>query len=97
MARLDLGEREDLTHIPIVAIDPADARDHDDAVWAARGRGSGQCGRLEGDRRDRRRQLLRPPRLGARQGGAQARQQRLFPRPGGADAARDALAPTSAR
>ena len=31
----DLGEREDLTHIPIVAIDPADARDHDDAVWAA--------------------------------------------------------------
>jgi ribonuclease R len=31
-----LGEREDLTHIPIVAIDPADARDHDDAVWAAR-------------------------------------------------------------
>jgi ribonuclease R len=29
------GFREDLTHIPIVAIDPADARDHDDAVWAA--------------------------------------------------------------
>jgi ribonuclease R len=28
-------DREDLTHIPIVAIDPADARDHDDAVWAA--------------------------------------------------------------
>ena len=34
VAKLDLGEREDLTHIPIVAIDPADARDHDDAVWA---------------------------------------------------------------
>src|SRR3954470_17289276 len=30
-----LGQREDLTQIPIVAIDPADARDHDDAVWAA--------------------------------------------------------------
>jgi ribonuclease R len=30
-----LGVREDLTHVPIVAIDPADARDHDDAVWAA--------------------------------------------------------------
>jgi ribonuclease R len=29
-------EREDLTHLPIVAIDPADARDHDDAIWAAR-------------------------------------------------------------
>ena len=35
-AKLDLGPREDLTDIPIVAIDPADARDHDDAVWAAR-------------------------------------------------------------
>jgi ribonuclease R len=30
-----LGSREDLTHLPIVAIDPADARDHDDAIWAA--------------------------------------------------------------
>ncbi len=29
-----LGGREDLTHLAIVAIDPADARDHDDAVWA---------------------------------------------------------------
>ncbi len=27
--------REDLRSLPIVAIDPADARDHDDAVWAA--------------------------------------------------------------
>jgi ribonuclease R len=35
VARQDLGGREDMTHIPIVAIDPADARDHDDAVWAA--------------------------------------------------------------
>ena len=35
MAKLPLGaDREDLTHVPIVAIDPADARDHDDAVWA---------------------------------------------------------------
>jgi ribonuclease R len=34
VAGLDLGAREDLTHVPIVAIDPADARDHDDAVWA---------------------------------------------------------------
>src|SRR3954470_15599975 len=36
VARLDLGQIEDLTAIPIIAIDPADARDHDDAVWAAR-------------------------------------------------------------
>ncbi len=35
VAEQPLGEREDLTGIPIVAIDPADARDHDDAVWAA--------------------------------------------------------------
>jgi len=35
-ARLPLSEekREDLTNLPIVAIDPADARDHDDAIWA---------------------------------------------------------------
>ncbi|HEX8223024.1 MAG TPA: VacB/RNase II family 3'-5' exoribonuclease [Allosphingosinicella sp.] len=35
VAGQELGKRENLTHIPIVAIDPADARDHDDAVWAA--------------------------------------------------------------
>ena len=35
VAKTDLGKREDLRHLPIVAIDPADARDHDDAVWAA--------------------------------------------------------------
>jgi ribonuclease R len=29
-----LGNREDLRDIPLVTIDPADARDHDDALWA---------------------------------------------------------------
>ena len=29
-----LGQREDLRHLPLVTIDPADARDRDDAVWA---------------------------------------------------------------
>ncbi|MCW1383386.1 VacB/RNase II family 3'-5' exoribonuclease [Novosphingobium sp. KCTC 2891] len=35
-AALPLSEdmREDLRHLPIVAIDPIDARDHDDAIWA---------------------------------------------------------------
>ncbi len=35
-ANLQLSEskREDLRALPIVAIDPADARDHDDAIWA---------------------------------------------------------------
>ncbi|NVE94031.1 ribonuclease R [Altererythrobacter lutimaris] len=28
-------KREDLRGLPIVAIDPADARDHDDAIWAS--------------------------------------------------------------
>ena len=31
----DLGRREDLRGVPLVTIDPEDARDHDDAVWAA--------------------------------------------------------------
>ncbi|GAO40747.1 ribonuclease R [Sphingomonas changbaiensis NBRC 104936] len=34
VSKLELGKREDLRHLPIVAIDPVDARDHDDAVWA---------------------------------------------------------------
>ena len=34
VSKLPFGEREDLTHLPIVAIDPEDARDHDDAIWA---------------------------------------------------------------
>ena len=34
-AKLPLGPREDLRDLPLLTIDPADARDHDDAVWAA--------------------------------------------------------------
>jgi len=34
VSKLPLGEREDLTHLPTVAMDPEDARDHDDAIWA---------------------------------------------------------------
>lgn len=30
-----LGERIDLREVPLVTIDPEDARDHDDAVWAS--------------------------------------------------------------
>ena len=59
VAQQPLGDREDLTHLPIVAIDPADARDHDDAIWAAPD--ATRTRRLERDRRHRRRQLLRAP------------------------------------
>lgn len=31
-----LGKREDLTHLPLITIDPWDARDHDDALYAHR-------------------------------------------------------------
>jgi ribonuclease R len=44
VAKLPLGEREDLTHLPIVAIDPADARDHDDAIWASPDEDAGNPG-----------------------------------------------------
>ncbi|MFD1951341.1 ribonuclease R family protein [Sphingomonas arantia] len=44
-AKLPLGEgREDLTHLPIVAIDPSNARDHDDAVWATPDEDPGNAG-----------------------------------------------------
>ncbi|MBW2453441.1 MAG: VacB/RNase II family 3'-5' exoribonuclease [Deltaproteobacteria bacterium] len=32
----ELATREDLTAIPLITIDPHDARDHDDAIWAER-------------------------------------------------------------
>lgn len=37
-------KREDLRHLPIVAIDPVDARDHDDAVWATPDEDAGNVG-----------------------------------------------------
>lgn len=33
-APVALGERTDMRSLPLITIDPADARDHDDAVWA---------------------------------------------------------------
>ncbi len=38
---LSPDRREDLRDLPIVAIDPADARDHDDAIWAEPAEGGG--------------------------------------------------------
>lgn len=36
VAESAVAGREDLTHLPLPTIDPEDARDHDDAVWAVR-------------------------------------------------------------
>ncbi|MEZ4300315.1 MAG: VacB/RNase II family 3'-5' exoribonuclease [Polyangiaceae bacterium] len=36
VAKAALANRVDLTHLPLPTIDPEDARDHDDAVWAVR-------------------------------------------------------------
>ncbi|WP_083550167.1 ribonuclease R [Sphingorhabdus lutea] len=35
ISKSSFGKRTDLRHIPFVAIDPRDARDFDDAIWAA--------------------------------------------------------------
>jgi ribonuclease R len=34
-AKMPLGPREDLRHLPLITIDPSDARDHDDAIYAS--------------------------------------------------------------
>ncbi len=34
LRQIATGERRDLTSRPLITIDPADARDHDDAIWA---------------------------------------------------------------
>jgi ribonuclease R len=41
-----LGARTDLRQIPLITIDPEDARDHDDAVWAAADGDAGNPGGL---------------------------------------------------
>jgi ribonuclease R len=41
---LHAEKREDLRHLPIVAIDPVDARDFDDAVWASPDEDEGNAG-----------------------------------------------------
>ncbi len=35
LPELTMAHREDLTRLPLVTIDPFDAKDHDDAVWAS--------------------------------------------------------------
>ncbi len=35
LPEMSMAHREDLTRVPLITIDPEDAKDHDDAVWAA--------------------------------------------------------------
>ncbi len=44
LPELTREHREDLTRVPLVTIDPEDAKDHDDAVWAAPDPGPGNEG-----------------------------------------------------
>ena len=66
----DLKRREDLRHLPFVTIDPADARDRDDAVWAEADPDPNEQRRLGGHCRHRRRRVLCEAGKRARQGGA---------------------------
>ncbi len=86
-----LKGREDLRHLPLVTIDPADARDHDDAVCAMPDEDPENPGRACGLGRHSRRRPLRAAGFGAGPGGAAAREFDLLPRPRGADAARGAV------
>ena len=52
-------DRDDLRHLPLITIDPTDARDHDDAVHAAPDQDPGQPRRPHHHRRHRRRCPLR--------------------------------------
>ncbi len=90
-SRLRLPGRTDLRNTPLVTIDPIDARDHDDAVYAEAGHGSAQQRRAYRHRRHRRRRPLRAGRDATRQGSAVARELGLFSRPRRADAAGEDL------
>ena len=81
-----MANREDWRTLPLVTIDPPDAKDHDDAVHAEPDPDPAN-GRPCRHRRDRRRRLLRASRHRPRPRGAEARQLGLFPRPRRADAA----------
>ena len=83
---VDARGRTDLRKIPLVTIDPEDARDHDDAVWAGPDDDPANR-RAYRHRRHRRCRALCDARFGARPRGAEARQLGLFPRPRRADAA----------
>ena len=86
-----LGAREDLRALPLVTIDPSDARDHDDAVFAAPDDDPANPGGHVVWVAIADVAHLRPPRQRARPRGPPPRQLDLLPRPRRPDAARAAL------
>ena len=83
----EIGERLDLRDVLTVTIDPATARDFDDAISLSRD----DRGLLEPGRPHRRRLALRPAGSALDRTGAAARHQRLPARPGDPDAPGDPL------
>ena len=83
-----MSHREDWRSLPLITIDPADAKDHDDAVLCRARPLARQSRRRDRHRRDCRRLLLRAAEIGARPRSAEARQFGLLSRPRRADAAR---------
>ena len=73
-----MAHREDWRDLPLVTIDPADAKDHDDAVFAEPDTDPEESRRLHCDCGDRRCRRLCAAGLGARPRGAEARQFGLF-------------------
>ena len=87
----ELKAREDLRHLPLITMDPSDARDHDDAVFAEPDPNPNNQGGFVVivAIADVAAYVTAGQRAGQR--GAAARQLGLFPRPRGADAAGDDL------
>jgi ribonuclease R len=80
--------RTDLRKIPLITIDPEDARDHDDAVVGRTGHRPSEQRRPHRHCRNCRCRSLRDRGLRTRPRSMEAREFRLFPRPRRADAAR---------
>ncbi len=74
-----LAGREDWRHMPLVTIDPPDAKDHDDAVHAEKDTAANNHGGFNHYRRHRRRVALRHAGLGASTAKRWCRQFGLLP------------------
>ena len=88
LRNFDPSGRERSAPVPLITIDPPDARDHDDAVWAEPDDDPANPGGVKVIVAIADVAAYVPSRHGARPRGAHSRQFGLFPRPRRADAAR---------